>query len=53
MKKEYSSPEFDFLKIRFIKDALNVSDPDQGVNTGSGTGQNDPGVDPFDVGGEW
>ncbi len=53
MKKEYSSPEFDFLKIRFIKDALSVSDPDQGVNTGSGTGQDNPGVDPFGGDGDW
>lgn len=52
MKKEYSSPEFELTKVRFIKDVLTISDPDEGVNTGGGSGQPDPGVDPFGEG-DW
>ena len=50
MKKKYSSPEFELLKLSLVRDVLTASDPDQGVTTGSGTGQENPSVDPF---GDW
>ena len=51
MKKIYSSPEFEFIKLKLLRDVLIISDPDPGVNTGSGTGQDNPGEDPFGDGG--
>lgn len=47
MKKEYISPEIELLKMQLSSDVLSVSDPDEGVDTGSGTGQSDPSTDPF------
>lgn len=47
MKIEYTTPELELLKFKLTSDVLAISDPDSGVNTGTGTGQDTPGVDPF------
>ena len=47
MKRQYSSPELEWLRVSLSADILAISDPDAGVTTGTGTGQNNPGEDPF------
>lgn len=47
MKNEYLAPDLELYMIHLKGDVLVNSDPDQGVTTGSGSGQDDPGVDPF------
>lgn len=47
MKKEYISPELELQLFKLTADVLAISDPDSGVNTGTGTGQDNPEIDPF------
>lgn len=47
LKKKYVSPELEKIYICLSADVLAISDPDQGVSTGSGAGQSDPSSDPF------
>lgn len=47
MNKEYIAPELELLKFKLTSDILTISDPDQGVTTGGGSGQGNPEVDPF------
>lgn len=47
MNKDYIAPDVELLKLNLTVDVLAISDPDQGVSSGSGSGQSDPEVDPF------
>ena len=47
MKRQYSSPELEWLRISLSADILAISDPDSGVTTGGGAGQENPDIDPF------
>ena len=47
MRKQYSSPELELIRFTLSTDILNISDPQTGVNTGTGSGQENPEIDPF------
>nr|WP_316621751.1 hypothetical protein [uncultured Ruminococcus sp.] len=36
MKREYSSPDFEFVKLTITKDVLTISDPESSIPEGGG-----------------